>query len=136
MNTDEEVYTKAQYESDMAHCAELKHEALHLVSEKKMDGFLYLEAERALNRAEEEFKKRWAQSQALLGALRINKIKLARSHNAEEIDLLTVKIRYLKMLAGKILEGSMPVPLREPLAAPKEWPWIKMFNGWQKVTLE
>lgn len=130
------MYTKAQYESDMEHCAELKREALHLVSEAKMDGFLYLEAERAVNRAEADFKERWAKSQALLGALRVNKIKLARSKDAAEIDMLEKRVRYLKMLAGRILEGSMPIPLREPLPAPKEWPWVKMYNGWQKVALE
>lgn len=136
MQDNEEVYTKAEYESDMEHCAELKREALHMVSEAKMDGFLYLEAERAVNRAEASFKERWARSQALLGALRVNKLKLARSKDADEIDRLTIKVRYLKMLAGKILEGSMPPPVREPLGSPKEWPWVHMINGWQKVALE
>lgn len=136
METTDEVYSKVEYERDMARCQELKLEALHLVSEEKMSGFLLWETEAVIKTFEENCKARWARSQALLGALRVNKIKLAREKDLAEIAKLTRKVRYLKMLAGRILAGTDPLKAREPLGTPKEWPWVRMINGWQRVVLE
>lgn len=123
-----EIYTKLEYEQDMRCCNELKREYVRAGGE----GFDLLAYERRVNNFADSCKKRWARSQALLGALRISKLKLEKAITADEIDRLTKRINFLKLLASKILEGTDRVK-PEPEEKPIKWPWIRMVNGWQRV---
>lgn len=128
----EEVYTKLEYEQDMLHCGELLNEARRCAAHHDLDGFELLAHERKIFAFRETCKKRWARSQGLLGALRANRVKLTRAVHAEEIDRLTRKVNYLKLLASRILAGSERMPESEP-EKPVKWPWVRMINGWQRV---
>ena len=112
------LYTKVQFQNDLAVLEAAKHLARTKVADGGAQGLWLLNVEYQLSTLEREYRRRWADSQRILGAYRGRKAQLEsiQAHlqsnpSCEECihaePGLTRKVRYLKFMTGQILEGSM-----------------------------
>jgi hypothetical protein len=102
----DDLYTKVEYQRDLASVAESRAAALGEVANGTLDGFKFLERERLCDRLVKLLKAKWSRSTLVFSALRAARQELALCCDGDEIKRLTRKVNYLKMLCAKVLDGT------------------------------
>lgn len=122
----EALYTKAQFQADVAALDEFKGDLRRRLADHQISGLEVLRMERELDALRLVFKKRFSAHGSIFGALKNAKRAVVAAPDDPEA---VRKLRFLRMLAAGILEGTEREAHQEPelveAAPPVEWPLVR-----------
>jgi hypothetical protein len=99
------LYTKRQYLSDLAQCANILHLAREGVCDRTVRGLDLMRIETQVAACVKLAKARWAENGRWFGALERAKRDWARKQFGEHDHESLKKLKFLKFVVSKILDG-------------------------------